>query len=228
MPLPLVPIGLASVGAGLASNIINGNPMDDVNKRIQEYMRQVQGRQAPQIGAAAQSGESGFRSDQRELVGRLDALSRGQGPSLAREQMRDATSRNMATQASIAQSGRGNAALANMTAANASGQLGAQAAADTAQLRVQEQLGALQQLGGVIGQGRGQDQENSQFNALQTNYRDQANLEAQLKAMGLNDQAIAQMLGLQAQGAQRPTMGDQLMGGGAGLLSMALQGGGKK
>lgn len=191
--------------------------------------QQVPGRAAPQAGPAQVAQTSGFRDNQQELISRLEALSKGQGPSLAAEQLRQATDRNMKQQASIAQSGRGNAALAGITASNASAGLGAQAASDSAVARIAEQQMALQQLGGVIGQGRGQDQDLSQFNALQQNYRDQFNVEAQLRARGYDDQAIQTILGMKmasAQNKQQNSFGNQLMAGGAGLL--ALTGTGSK
>lgn len=249
MPIGLLGgIGLAATGAGMLGNFFGGNPMKGVNKDLDEYQRQVMGgskfvpggpgisgmmngktvqvpgRQAPQAGPAALAQTSGFRANQQDLISRLEALSKGQGPSLAAEQLRQATDRNMSQQASIAQSGRGNAALAGLTAANNSMQLGQQAASDSAVARIAEQQMALQQLGGAIGQGRGQDQDLSQFNALQTNFRDQFNIEAQLRARGLDDQAIQAILGMKAASAQQAAQNswsNQLMAGGAGLLSLA-------
>lgn len=238
-------LGFGAVGAGALYNYLNGDPMKGVNRDLANYQNQVMGTPArpafggilggmgargavagtpgradPQAGPAAQAQTSGFRDNQAELISRLEALSKGQGPSLAAEQLRQATDRNMRQQASIAQSGRGNAALAGLTAANASQQLGQQAASDSAVARIAEQQMALQQLGGAINQGRVADQDLSQFNALQTNYRDQFNVEAQLRARGLNDEAIARILQMKQASASRPTLGDQLMGGGAGLLSI--------
>ena len=252
MPLPLGGIGLAAVGGGMLANKFGGDPMAGVNKDLANYQRQIQGgpgglqhgpggkgilgafglvrgpatqgRTAPQAGAAAQAQTSGFRSNQQELISRLEALSKGQGPSLAAEQLRQATDRNMKQQASIAQGGRGNAALAGITASNASAGLGAQAASDSAVARIQEQQMALSMLGQNIGQGRGQDQDLSQFNALQTNYRDQFNIEAQLRARGLDDAAIQAILGMKmasAQAAQQGSFGNQLMAGGSGLLALS-------
>jgi hypothetical protein len=245
-------IGYGMAGVGLLSNALGGDPMAGVNADLNRYSASVQGgkqwvpgagatgsiwdkikgrgsfqqtpgRAAPQAGPAQLAQTSGFRDNQQELISRLEALSKGQGPSLAAEQLRQATDRNMKQQASIAQSGRGNAALAGITASNASAGLGAQAASDSAVARIAEQQMALQQLGGAIGQGRGQDQDLSQFNALQQNYRDQFNIEAQLRARGLDDaaiQAILQMKQAAAANKQANSFGNQLMAGGAGLLSM--------
>ena len=242
-------IGAGMTGVGLLSNAMGGDPMAGVNGDIDRYQQGVMGkraagpqgmwnkfglqpkgafdpstaRQAPQAGPASVAQTSGFRNNQQELISRLEALSKGQGPSLAAEQLRQATDRNMKQQSSIAQSGRGNAALAGITASNASAGLGAQAASDSAVARIAEQQMALQQLGGAIGQGRGQDQDLSQFNALQNNYRDQFNIEAQLRARGMDDEAIARILQMKmasAQASQQNSMGNQLMAGGAGLLSL--------
>lgn len=225
MPLPLLALGAGAIAGGALYNFAKGDPTSGVNSQMDEYYRRIKERQAPQLGAASQSQFSGFRDNQQALVSRLEAMSNGQGPSLAREQMKAATDANMASASSVAQSGRGNAALANIQAQNVVGRLGAQAAQDNSQLAMSEQLGAINQLGGVINQGRGNDEANTQFNALQQNYRDQANLEAILKSRGLDDAAIQQILQTKMQGAMRPTFGDQLMAGGAGMLSMgATQG----
>lgn len=243
-------LGLGMTGVGLLSNALGGDPMSGVNGDIDRYQQSVMGRRAagpagpwdkfglrpkgafdpatarqtPQAGPAALAQTSGFRSNQEELISRLEALSKGQGPSLAAEQLRQATDRNMKQQASIAQSGRGNAAFAGITASNASAGLGAQAASDSAVARIAEQQMALQQLGGAIGQGRGQDQDLAQFNALQTNYRDQFNIEAQLRARGLDDEAIQAILAMKQASAankQANSFGNQLMAGGAGLLALS-------
>lgn len=226
-------LGLGLGGAGLLLNglgIGGGGNVDGVDKSLRGYMGVTNSRATPQAGPAAVAQTSGFRNNQQDLVNRLEMLSRGQGPSLAAEQLRQATDRNMKQQSSIAQSGRGNAALAGIQASNASGALGAQAASDSAVARIAEQQMALQQLGGAIGQGRQQDQDLSQFNALQNNYRDQFNIEAQLRARGMNDEQIRALLQMRmgaAQAKDQGSLGNQLMAGGAGLLSMNALSGGK-
>lgn len=197
-----------------------GRGMAMSNGQNQSY---TPGRADPQAGPAQTAATSDFRTNQQDLISRLEAMSKGQGPSLAAEQLRQATDRNMKQQSSIAQGGRGNAALAGIQASNMSGQLGMQSASDSAVARIAEQQMALQQLGQNIGTGREQDQSLGQFNALQQNYRDQFNVEAQLRARGMNDEqirAIMQMKMASAQAAQQGSMGNQLMGGGAGLLAL--------
>lgn len=249
MAFPFLGAGLGMAGAGMLMNQFGSDPYAGSNKLLNDYQTQVMGgqrrvgsplgyafgkgpkpyyetvapRQAPQAGPAQLAQTSGFRSNQQDLINRLDALSKGQGPSLAAEQLRQATDRNMAQQASIAQTGRGNAALSGITASNAAAQLGQQAASDSAVARIAEQQMALQQLGGAIHQGRTADQDLSQFNALQQNFRDQFNIEAQLRARGLDDEAIARIMQArmaQDQAKQAGSFGNQLMAGGAGLLSI--------
>lgn len=220
-----------ALAGGAAGGILSlfGNDDDALKSRLDDYYKQIQNRQAPQMGPAAQSGFSDFRGNQTDLVKRLEALSKGQGPSLAMEQLKASTDRNMAQQASIAQSGRGNQGAAAMMAANASAGLGQQAAQTGVQARIAEQQMALQQLGGAINQGRNSDEANTQFNAQQTNYNMEANLRAKLQAMGYNDQAISNIL-QQMNGANaRPSMGEQLFAGGAGAMGAKYgMGGGQK
>lgn len=219
MAFPLVPIGLGAIGAGLLGNSLFGNNDDEQYKnRLDLLFRQTQGRNAPQLGAASQSAMSDFRRNQQGLVTRLEALSRGEGPSLAAQQFRQATDQNMASQQAMAQSGRGGNLAAFNAAANM-GNIGAQAAQGSALARTNEQMQAFGQLGGAINQGRQSDEANTQFNALQNNYRDQANLEAKLRTMGMNDEQIRAILQQQGQMAMKPSGWEQLAAGGAGLLA---------
>lgn len=217
------PIGTGvGAGIGLLSGFFGG---DDENKdMLTEYYRQLQGRQAPQAGAAAQSAYSGFRSNQQDLVNRLEAMANGQGPSLARQQFEQATDRNMRGQQAMAASGRGGP-LSQLTAANNMGMLGANAAQGSAIARTNEQMQAIGQLGGVIAQGRGADEGTNMFNAGQKNNMTLANLDARLRAMGMNDQArlgiLSQLSSNANAQAGQAGMGDQFLAGGAGMFSQA-------
>lgn len=216
--------GLVGAGLGFAGGLFGGGESDadkEQRKRLEEYYNQVMNRQAPQAGPAAQSGYSGFRQNQSDLIGRLEALSQGRGPSLAAQQFAQATDRNMAQQQALAGGGRGGP-MAAFNAANNMGMLGANAAQGSAQARIAEQQMALGMLGNTIHQGRGADEQTNMFNAGQTNSMSQANLEARLRGMGMNDQAIqAALSGLSGQNARQggPGLGDQLLAGGAGLFS---------
>jgi len=221
------PIGTAvGGGLGLLGGLF-GDQNDEQKRQLELYRQQLLNRQAPQAGAASQAGLSDFRGNQQNLISRLEALSRGEGPSAAGEMLKQATDSNLAQQSSIAQSGRGNAALANIVAANNAQNFGQAAAGQAAAARTNEQLGAFNQLGGAVQQGRQGDEQTSQFNALQQNYRDQANLEAKLRTMGLNDEAILRIMGQLNQVNQQPTMGDQLLAGGGGALGMLAANRGK-
>ncbi len=225
-------LGSFNVGEGLKGAIAGGpigslvgfwhdDKKDAQEKMLADYRKQILSRGAPQLGPANQATTSDFRTNQQYLIGRLEALANGQGPSLATAQLEQANDRNMAQQQSIAQSGRGNPTLANIVAANNANNFGQQAAQQASVARVAEQLGALQQLGGVTQGARAQDEQGSQFNAQQQNFAAQANLEAKLRAMGLNDQAIMNIFGQQSMLNQQPTAGDQLLAGATGALGMA-------
>lgn len=210
---------IGAVGGGLMG-YFGSDDNDPEKKRMEDFRKQVAERGIPQVGPASLGQVSGYRANQQELVRRLEAMSRGEGPSLATEQLKQATDRNVAQQMSMAQSGRGNATLANIVASNNIGQLGQGAAQQAAIARIAEQQMAMQQLGGAVQQGRAADEDLSRFNAMQQNFADQANLEAKLRAMGLNDEAILRVMKMQQDRAMQPTVGDQLLAGGTGSLGM--------
>jgi hypothetical protein len=218
--------GVGAVAGGLAG-LFSGskeNPEEEQRRKmLMDYYAQGNG-PAPQAGPAAQSGYSSFRENQRDMITRLEALSRGQGPSLATEQMKMATDRAQSQQSAMANSGRGGP-MAAMTAANNSALLGANAGQASMQGRIQEQQMALQQLGLSLHGARGADEANNQFNANEQNQTSLGNLEARMNAMQLSQQQkleILQMLGGQnAAVAGRPGIGSQLLAGGAGAFSSA-------
>lgn len=212
--------GLIGGGIGL----FTGGESDDDSKRRQmlmDYYAQM-GVNPPQAGPAAQSAYSGFRQNQTGLVNRLEAMANGQGPSLAKQQFEQATDRNVRSQQAIAASGRGGP-MAQLTQANNTAMLGANAAQGSALARTNEQMQAIGQLGGVINQGRNSDETTNMYNTGQTNQMAIQNLDARLRAMGLGNEArlgILQQLGQQNANPD-PGMGDQLLAGGAGMYSMA-------
>ncbi len=221
------PIG-AGVGAlaGGAIGLFSGSGESEneqmQRKMMMDYYAQIGQRGMDQTGPAGQSAYSGFRQNQTGLVNRLEAMANGQGPSLAKQQFEQATDRNMRGQQAMAASGRGGP-LSQLTAANNMGMLGANAAQGSALARTNEQMQAIGQLGGVINQGRGADEQTNMFNTNQSNQFQLQNLDARLRQMGMNDQARLQILSQlggqnQAQ-AQRPGMGDQLLAGGAGMFA---------
>lgn len=97
------------------------------------------------------------RGRQSALYDQYGALARGEGPSLAREQMRaglDQSQQQASQQAASARGGAGNQLLAQRYAQQTGAQLASSAAAQGAQLRAQEQLAALQAQAGLAGQMR--------------------------------------------------------------------------
>lgn len=92
--------------------------------------------------------EQEARKKQAEFGELLAAQMRGEGPSLAQNQLKQAVDRATAEQASLAASNRGvNPALAARIQAQTTAANQQQAAADAATLRAQEQLAAQQQYG---------------------------------------------------------------------------------
>lgn len=216
------PYGAAIGGAaGGLIGLFSGD--DNGSSTLSDYQKQVLSRGIPQIGAGdtGQAATSGFRNNQALLIGRLEDMAAGRGPSLAAEQMKAATDRNIAQQYGLAQSGRGNATLANIVAANNIGSLGAQASQQSMLGRLGEQQLALSQLGGVIQGARATDEQTAQFNAQQQNFIAEANLTAKLKALGLSDDAIQSIIAAQQKQATLPTTGDQLLAGGTSIGALA-------
>lgn len=216
----------AAIG-GVAGGVLGAFSGGD-DPGISDFQKQLAMRNMPQISQAdtGQATTSGFRNNQSLLLGRLEDMSAGRGPSLAAAQMQAATDRNIAQQAGAAQSGRGNATLANIVAANNIGALGAQASQQSMLGRIAEGQQANQMLLQGYGQARQQDEQQSQFNAQQRNFIAEANLSAKLKAMGLNDDAIEAIIKAKQAQAMMPTTGDQLLAGGTsvGALAAAAKG----
>ena len=217
-------------GLGLLGGLFGGGGGDEYRNRLAAMEQEFANRHAPQVGQAGQAGMSDFRGNQAALIAQLEALSRGQGPSLAANQMREAMDRSVGAQASLAAgaAGRGvgqGAALRN--ASNQTAAIQSQGSRDTGMMRVQEQLGALQQLGLNIHGARGADESMNRFNTSSNNQFALANLDAQLRAMGMNDAARLQAL-QSAMGGAGPGMGSQILAGGAqafaGMQSMNAAG----
>lgn len=211
--------GLIGAGVGGLAGLFGGESDAERSRgQYQDFYNSLEGRTAPQLGPAAQANYSGFRQNQADLINRLEAMSRGEGPSISREMLKEATDRNVAQQQALAQSGRGNAALAAQNASNNAGQLGAQAAQSAALGRVQEQMGALQNLGINIYGARGADEDMNRYNTSNTNRRDEFNVGNQMQMYDINDRARLMALGGMS-GTNQPGLGSSLLAGGAGLAS---------
>jgi hypothetical protein len=212
-------------GLGLLGGLAGGDPNEEYRRQLEALGSKYGRMKAPQAGPAQTAGMSGFRQNQAGLISQLEAMGRGEGPSAAQIQMREAMDRAAGAQASAAAGagGRGvNAGAALRGAMNNTAAVQAQGARDTATLRAQEQFNALQQLGQVIGQGRGQDEQLGMFNAGQQNDMAQANLMAAMQTLGIQTEAELKAV-LGAMGGAGAGLGSSIMAGGASALPFMLQ-----
>jgi hypothetical protein len=207
--------GLLGGAVGGIAGLFGGDPQADQRKRWEDFYNQTGGRTAPQLGPAHQAGYSGFRANQSNLINRLEAMSRGEGPSISREMLNEAMDKNTRNQSAMAQSGRGNAALMAQNMQNNVGMLNAEANQSAAMGRVQEQMGAMQNLGLNIHGARGADEDMNRYNTTGRNRRDEFNVGNQMGMYEMNDRA--RLMALQGMGGQGPGVGDQLLAGGSGL-----------
>lgn len=208
------------------------------------------GRRAPQsMGSSA--AQSGFRGQQSALANLLmqQAQGRGPGQELVRRQAQSMADRGMAQQAGFA--ARANpqmAGLAGRNAAMAGAGIAGQAANAATMGGLQAQLGATDQLGGVLQGARGLDNQFNMFNAGQAQQNSQFNVDARLRQMGMNDArqldllrqrlAASQMqqqggiafqnarLGQATAAAQMPTFLDKALLGAAAMAPFAAGGAG--
>lgn len=211
-------VGAAGGGllGGVGSQGSAGGLSDEQKRMYADYYRQVQERGAPQLGPASTATNSDLRGNQLGLIGQLEATASGRGPSLAAEQLKAATDRNTRNQQAFAASAPASqAGLARFQAQNNVGTLGAQAAQDAAAARIAEITAAQNQLGLTLHGARGADEATSKFNADQQNQMARANLEAQLRARGLDDEAIARYMGTGASTPGTPSTADTILAGGA-------------
>lgn len=221
----------AAIGGVLGGlgGLFGGGGQSEYEDMLKNLSQGYGKRTAPQTMTTQTAQQSGLNQNRAALISQLEAQARGEGPSAAMLQMREAMDRASGAQASAAAGagGRGvNAGAALRHASDNTAAVQAQGARDTATLRSQEQLNATQQLGGVIGQGIGADQQLGMFNAGQQNDTARANLMAQLQMIGINDEAQLRAL-MGAGGMAGPGMGTQILAGGAnavpGLLQMKQQ-----
>ncbi len=219
------PLGAAiGGGIGFLGGLFGSSGQSEYQDQLKKLAAGYGNRTAPQ-GQAQYGQNSQFRGNQAGLIAQLEAMGRGEGPSAAAIQMREAMDRAAGAQASAAAGagGRGvNAGAALRNATNNTAAIQAQGARDTATMRSQEQFNALGQLGQNIGQARGADEGMSQFNAQQGNGMQQANMQAMLQQLGLNDASQLNALHM-AMGAAGPGTGTQLLAGGANAMPGLMQ-----
>lgn len=208
--------GIAGGLIGGLGGFFGGNPDDAAEAERRKYLRGVNQRQAPTLGPANTADYSGFRNNQANLISQLEAMARGEGPSVSREQLNQATNRNIAAQNALAANGRGGN-LGMMMAMNNTGRLGAQAAQDAALGRVQEQNAAINNLGMQIYSGRNADEDTNRFNASQRNQMAQQNAANQLSFWANQDQSN---LGGMQMASRGPSLSEQILAGGGALNAM--------
>lgn len=222
--------GVGAIGGGLMGLFGGGGgPRYDeaLRARLMELERQYQVRQAPQ-GVAQQAGTSAFRGNQQQLVSQLTAMGRGEGPSAAQLMMREGQDRVVGGQASLAAGAVGsgvNAGAALRGAANNAAALQSQNNRDTGLARVNEQIGALNQLGLTLHGARTADEQQMRFNTSQLNEMELANIQARLQQLGINDRAQLQaLLGVPgSMTGQTPGTGSAILAGGASVYPAMMQ-----
>lgn len=211
--------GLLGVGQFKANPYdINQSVFTDTSKQealkaqLAQQLAAGQGRAAPtmssaRLGAAPTSVAAQMntaqtdqdRAQQQALAQQLQAQAAGQGPSLAQSQLQQATDRNISQGLAMQASQRGaNAGQGLRNVAQGTAIANQQAAQQSADLRMQEQMAARNQLAGTLQGMRGQDIGVSQ---------EQAQLQQQT---GLANQAMAGQYGLgQAQLEQQAAANNQ-------------------
>ena len=178
-------------------------------------------------GGAPGGNQNEFRAQQMTLAQQLAQQAAGQGPSLATEQLKQSQAANQAATFAQLASARGgaNPGMARQ-AMQTSAQIQGQTARDAALARIQEQMGAREQLAGVAGQGRqGDIQVAGQGNELavaQAQLAQQhAELQAKYAALGLDAEKANQMAALEMEKMDRGLMSpaQQALQSGAGILT---------
>lgn len=214
------PVG-TGIGAGIGGllGLLGGDGGRGAqNQRLSGFYGDVSGQQAPQAsGGGFTAANSPYESNRAALIAQLQAMSTGQGPSLANQQMQQAMDRSAGQQGSLAAgaAGRGvNPGAAYMNAANQTSAQNAATSQTGANARVQEEYNAQGLLSNTLGQAIGQNNQNSQFNAGQQQQVMLANLQAKLSTMGLDDSTKMAILNAMG-GQQQPGLGQQIMAGGA-------------
>lgn len=219
---------IGAVGGGILGALgghFGGGGAGEYQELLKKLAEGYGQRTAPQ-GTAVQAKNSQLAQNRAGLIAMLEQQAQGNGPSAARLQMQQAMDRAAGAQASAAAGagGRGvNAGAALRNATNNTAAIMSKGAMDTSILRAGEQLAATQQLGGVIGQGINADNALSTWNAGAQNQMTQANMQAALQQMGLNDEAQLRAL-LGAMGAAGPGLGTQILAGGASAMPAILGG----
>lgn len=174
---------------------------DEMQGRYDDYLGQIQGREAPQLGQFQNAGferaaGSQIAGQQQSLADLLSGRARGEG-SVAEMQLRQAADQGMAQQAALAAGARpGNSAMAARMAGQNMGRMQAGLGGAAAIARAQEANMAAGQLGGLLGQMRGSDEQMNMFNAGQRNNMNQFNAGQQNTRTGMQGQMDQNQIGM--------------------------------
>jgi hypothetical protein len=178
---------------GAVMDTLSGGGATDVSKLKDMSLQNQTGLNmnfGQQIAAHQADPSAQFRQAQAGLATQLQAQAAGQGPSLAQGQLNQATNDNINSQMAMAASGHGmSGGMAQRLAAQNLSSTNQQAAGQSAQMRMQEQLAAQGQLANVAAQARSGDISNQQTNDSFTqgmvglaNQRDLGQMNGQISA----------------------------------------------
>ncbi|MBV6514148.1 MAG: hypothetical protein FMNOHCHN_03738 [Ignavibacteriaceae bacterium] len=143
--------GAIAEGLGLTGSEMQGHAIDPNAFKIKDAEKYQQ--RADTQFEESKSRSSQALQDRRSLIAQLQAQARGEGPSLAAEQLKAAQDRNLAQQMAFLQANRGGNAQTNLREAmKANQQLAAQNAQAAAQARIMESTQARQELGTQLSQ----------------------------------------------------------------------------
>ena len=223
---------LGGVAGGLLGGLfggVSGDPKQNINlpgfeerqRLLQQQIAQFSGPSIQNFQQASNGGQ--FRDSQLKLISQLQDAAAGKGPSIAQQQFDRNLGQGVNAQVAQASTGRSQGALSSRNAAQNIGSLTQDLAGKAALARLQEQLAARGQLGAVVGQGRGQELQSSQFNAEQENRR---RLELARQQM-LHNQYLRQLELRNAQAQQGsllarnqgPGVGTQLLNAGGSVAA---------
>jgi len=155
---------------------------------------------AANIGGTSLGAGSIYEGDRAALIRQLQGMAAGTGPSLANEQLRQGQDRALAQAAALQSSARGLGASGGAAQLRETqGIIGQKGASDAATLRLQEQLGAIGGLGGVLNTAIGQEQALNLANAGMLNTTAGQNAAFQQQTSLANQQAANNMAQFKAQ-----------------------------
>jgi hypothetical protein len=176
--------GVGSIIGGLAGGLADGAGL---NNTYQATAPDIQRQQFLDAIGRSQNGLYNDQVQQQQLASALLDQSSGRGTNLANQQLQQATDLNNQQGAGLIASQKGiNPALAARLAAQNTAQNNQKAALDSGTLRMQQQLGAQQQLGSLYGSMAQQNLQNQNILQNAQAAQNQAINQGALGAQGIN------------------------------------------